>query len=462
MTTSAASFDAPSPAGAFLASQFDRERDASSIVAVSVPAPIAPLDAMLSAQPGDDAFLWDPRDGASFAAVGVAAELEASGARRMVHVRDRAGDLWSRVSVSSLAEGAPPLRCFGGFSFQAGQLRVEPWYGFGDAHFFLPRFTYARTGGRAFLTVVAGANDLATEAGRRSLVSSAESLLSSLAAAAREPLRRRAREPVSVRARAEMSEQDFRALVERALTNIEAGDLEKVVVARCTALSFDAPIDVCDVLRELEASEYCTRFAIRCASTTFLGATPERLVRLTGNVVDTEALAGSGDAGTATELLESQKERVEHDLVVQEIVKRLAPSCDGLEYPKTPEVRALKHLVHLHTPIHGRLRTREHVLDLVSRLHPTPAVGGLPGLRAQQFIADHEPVPRGWYASPIGWFDAEGDGEFAVGLRSGAFVGDRAYLYAGNGIVKDSNPASEYAETKLKLASLSAALHVAR
>src|SRR6185436_14347319 len=157
--------------------------------------------------------------------------------------------------------------------------------------------------------------------------------------------------------------------------------------------------------RELEASEYCTRFAIRCASTTFLGATPERLVRLTGNVVDTEALAGSGDAGTATELLESQKERVEHDLVVQEIVKRLAPSCDGLEYPKTPEVRALKHLVHLHTPIHGRLRTREHVLDLVSRLHPTPAVGGLPGLRAQQFIADHEPVPRGWYASPIGWFD---------------------------------------------------------
>ena len=259
-----------------------------------------------------------------------------------------------------------------------------------------------------------------------------------------------------------MSEPDFRALVERALANIYAGELEKVVVARCTALSFDAPIDVCDVLRELEASEYCTRFAIRCANTTFLGATPERLVRLTGNVVDTEALAGSGDSESATALLESQKERIEHDLVVQEIVKRLAPWCDSLDYPKTPEVRALKHLVHLHTPIHGRLKVREHVLDVVGRLHPTPAVGGLPGLRAQRFIADHEPVPRGWYASPIGWFDAEGDGEFAVGLRSGAFVGDRAYLYAGNGIVKDSDPASEYAETKLKLASLSAALHVAR
>lgn len=462
MTTSAASFDAPSPAGAFLASQFDREREASSIVAVSVPAPFAPLDTVLSTHPDEDAFLWDPREGASFAAVGIAAVLEASGGRRMVHVRERAAALWPRVSVSTQAEGAPPLRCFGGFSFQAGQLRVEPWYGFGDAHFFLPRFTYARTGGGAFLTVAAGASELGSDAGRRALVSSAESLLSSLATAAREPTRRRAREPVSVRGRAEMSEPDFRALVERALANIGAGELEKVVVARCTALSFDAPIDVCEVLRELEASEYCTRFAIRRANTTFLGATPERLVRVTGNVVDTEALAGSGDSDSSTALLESQKERVEHDLVVREIVKRLAPSCDGLEYPKTPEVRALKHLVHLYTPIHGRLETREHVLDLVARLHPTPAVGGLPGMRAEQFIADHEPVPRGWYASPIGWFDAEGDGEFAVGLRSGAFVGDRAYLYAGNGIVRDSDPASEYAETKLKLASLSAALHVAR
>jgi isochorismate synthase len=462
MTTSAASFDALSSSAAFVLSELDHQRDAASIVAVTVPAPFAPLEALLSVHPDEDAFLWDPRDGASFAGVGAVSVLEASGARRMVHVRDRAADLWRNVAASALVEGAPPLRCFGGFSFQAGQLRVEPWYGFGDAHFFLPRFTYARTDGRAFLTVVVGADEVTSEAGRNALVSSTESALSSLANAAREPVRRRAREPVSVRARAEMSEPDFRALVERALANIDAGELEKVVVARCTALSFDSPIDVCEVLRELEASEYCTRFAIRRARTTFLGATPERLVRLTGNSVDTEALAGSGDSGSAALLLESQKERVEHDLVVREIVKRLSPSCESLEYPKTPEVRALKHLVHLYTPIHGRLNEREHVLDLVGRLHPTPAVGGLPGLRAQQFIADNEPVPRGWYASPIGWFDADGDGEFAVGLRSGAFFGDRAYLYAGNGIVKDSDPASEYAETKLKLASLSAALHVAR
>src|SRR5262249_7864613 len=101
-------------------------------------------------------------------------------------------------------------------------------------------------------------------------------------------------------------------------------------------------------------------------------------------------------------------------------------------------------------------------LNLVERLHPTPAVGGVPTREAVRFISSHEPVERGWYASPIGWFDASGDGEFAVALRSGAFVGNRAYLFAGGGIVRDSNPDSEYAATRLKLQTLYAALHVAQ
>lgn len=461
MTTPAVSLRGPTPAGAFLGAAFDAARDPSSIIAASVRAPIAPLDALLTACPGEDAFLWDPREGMSFAVAGVAAALEATGLRRMQHIKERASELWPRVSVSALDGGAPAPRCFGGFSFQPGQLRAEPWFGFGDARFFLPRFSYARGRDGAYLTVCAVPEDLRSETSRRSLVASAERLLASLEEASTNPVRR-AKKPLKVRARTEVSESDFRALVERALRRIEAGDLEKVVVARCTKLSFDSPIEVCDVLRELESSEYCTRFAVRLANCTFLGASPERLVRLSGLVVDTEALAGSGDAEGATALLESHKERVEHDLVVEEIVEKLSPLVSSLDYPKTPEVRALRHLVHLRTGIHGRLDHPAHVLDLVSRLHPTPAVGGLPSAMAQQFIVESEPVSRGWYASPIGWFDRAGDGEFAVGLRSGAFVGDQAYLYAGNGIVRDSDPASEYAETKLKLAAVSAALHVAR
>jgi len=462
MSTPAVSIRGPGESVAFLGAALESRRAPDAIVAASFPAPFAPLDAVLTACPNDDAFLWDPREGMAFAAAGVGASLEATGLRRMQHVKDRATELWSRVEVSAIDAEAPRPRCFGGFSFQAGQLRVEPWFDFGDARFVLPRWSYARQKDRAFLSVVAGPGDLGTEAGRRALLADTERLLSALESAARSPVRRRAKEPLNVRARTEVSESDFRALVERALARIEAGELEKVVVARCTKLSFDSPIDVCEVLRELESSEYCTRFAIRLGKTTLLGASPERLVRLSGLVVDTEALAGSGDAEGATALLESHKERVEHELVVKEIVQNLASLCRELDYPKTPEVRALRHLVHLRTPIHGELERRAHVLDLVARLHPTPAVGGLPSATAQHFIAEHEPVPRGWYASPIGWFDAEGDGEFAVGLRSGALVGDQAYLYAGNGIVRDSDPASEYAETKLKLAAVSAALHVAR
>ncbi len=219
-----------------------------------------------------------------------------------------------------------------------------------------------------------------------------------------------------------------------------------------------------DVVTELgRSATHCTRFAFRFGRSTFLGATPERLIRRKGPELATEALAGTsrvGDASSAAEMMNSPKEREEHELVVRQIVETLSPVCESLEHPRSPEVRVLPHLVHLTTPIRGRLHRPVHVLELVERLHPTPAVGGVPTSGAVQFIRAEEPAERGWYASPIGWFDAKGDGEFAVGLRSGAIVDNRAYLYAGSGIVRDSDPASEYAETRLKLETLCAALHV--
>jgi isochorismate synthase len=267
----------------------------------------------------------------------------------------------------------------------------------------------------------------------------------------------------SVVGRNETSEAEYRALVQNIVERIGRGEFEKVVIARRSTLSFEEPVDPMSVLRDLaETSEHCTRFAYRFGKMSFVGATPERLIRRRGLSIDTEALAGSSDAAQAAELMRSPKEREEHDLVVREIVRALAPLCVTLDHPPAPEVRVLRHLLHLTTPIRGRLARPAHVLELVQRLHPTPAVGGVPAAGAVRFITENEPVPRGWYASPLGWFDADGDGEFAVALRSGALVGQRAYLYAGGGIVKDSDPASEYAETRLKLATLSAALHVAQ
>jgi isochorismate synthase EntC len=124
-------------------------------------------------------------------------------------------------------------------------------------------------------------------------------------------------------------------------------------------------------------------------------------------------------------------------------------------------VRELRHVVHLQTPIVGELKAPRHVLDLVEALHPTPAVGGVPRQLALDWISQHEPLERGWYAGPLGWFDAAGDGEFWVGLRSGVFHKNHASLYAGAGIVRGSETDSEYAETEVKLTGLIRALGIA-
>ncbi|HEX4338144.1 MAG TPA: isochorismate synthase [Polyangiaceae bacterium] len=440
----------------------NKARSAGTVV-VTVPAPSVALETVLDAAAEESAVLWSPPEGPGFVALGSVETFVGTGVLRTEQIRSRAEAFFARLEHVRSTEDAPSLRCFGGLSFQPGAASAEPWTEFGDARFVFPRFRYCRQGDRGFLSVAARADETASEPSRRALVAAASGLLDALHRASRvvpTAVRPEARRVVS---RDETSETEYRGLVQRIVDRIGAGEFQKVVIARRSTLSFDAPVEPTSVLRDLaETSEHCTRFAFRFGKMTFVGATPERLIRRRGPSLDTEALAGSSDGAQAAALMHSPKEREEHDLVVREIVRALAPLCVTLDHPTAPEVRVLRHLLHLTTPIRGRLSAPVHVLDLVQRLHPTPAVGGVPGPDAVRFITEHEPAERGWYASPIGWFDADGDGEFAVGLRSGALVGDRAYLYAGGGIVKDSDPASEYAETRLKLATLSAALHVAQ
>ncbi|HEX4474772.1 MAG TPA: isochorismate synthase [Polyangiaceae bacterium] len=446
----------------WLEAAFDEPRDKNAIVVATLPAPVAPLESLLDADPNTEAVLWHPADGPAFAALGAVETLVGSGPDRMEQIREQARALLGRVVTASPDLGAPSPRCFGGFAFQAGWAREEPWSEFGDARFVFPRFTYARTRDAAFLSVALRGDEAASESRRRPLFDLAEALVGVLRSAAARGPHRAPAGPRTITSRVEATEAEFRALVEETRSRIERGDFQKVVVAGRTALSFAEPVDVTDVLSELAQGDSSTRFAFRFGKVTFLGATPERLIRVSGLDVDTEALAGSGDASRAAELFASVKERNEHEFVIREIVEHLAPLCSRLDFSNTPEVRTLRHLLHLRTPVRGKLAARRHVLELVSRLHPTSAVGGVPGPEAVRFITEHEPAERGWYAAPIGWFDRSGDGEFVVGLRSGAFVGNRAYLYAGGGVVRGSDPASEYAETRLKLRTLSAALHVAK
>jgi menaquinone-specific isochorismate synthase len=252
------------------------------------------------------------------------------------------------------------------------------------------------------------------------------------------------------------------ARVLAACAEIEAGRLEKVVVARRSRLHFERSVRACDVVRRLSNrhGEVCTIFAIRRGDATFLGATPELLVAVDGRSVRSEALAGSVDVARsdhAALLFESSKDRREHAFVAREIESRLAPLC---RVARTAEIRVrrLSNVAHLVSPIHAELAQDTHVLDVAAALHPTPAVSGVPALAAARFVETTEPHPRGWYAGPVGWLDVHGDGELWVALRSGIFSGTFAEVHAGAGIVRGSSPDAEYAETALKLDAI---LHAA-
>jgi menaquinone-specific isochorismate synthase len=201
----------------------------------------------------------------------------------------------------------------------------------------------------------------------------------------------------------------------------------------------------------------------------FVGASPELLLRRTADTVESHPLAGtvarSGDAhadqALVAGLLASPKTRYEHQVVIDALRDGLAPFCDELSIPSEPTVLGLRNVSHLATHITGHLAPAGRVptaLELVARLHPTPAVGGMPTEGAVAYMQKVEGFERGRYAGPVGWVDGRGDGAWAVGIRCADVSGATARLYAGNGIVVGSDPSDELAETQLKLQALLAAL----
>jgi isochorismate synthase len=254
--------------------------------------------------------------------------------------------------------------------------------------------------------------------------------------------------------------------VDDAVAAIRAGVLEKVVLAREVRLGGDAPFDVADALRRLRAAyRDCYVFGLWRGGRAFVGASPERLVRLDGRVVRASSLAGSvrrgetpaEDSRLVDDLRESDKDRVEHAVVRDALVSALGDLCDGVTADDEPSVLTLRQIHHLHTEVRARLRAGRSILDLVRRLHPTPAVGGQPRAAALGFLRAHEDLDRGWYAAPVGWIGRDA-GEFAVALRSALIIDAEATLYAGCGVVADSDAEREYAESALKLRPMEQAL----
>jgi menaquinone-specific isochorismate synthase len=272
-------------------------------------------------------------------------------------------------------------------------------------------------------------------------------------------------QPTSYTLRSTIAPERWRdAIVSAGVERIRAGDLEKVVLARELTLETDAPIDVAAVLDRLRQA---FRTSILFSVDGFVGASPELLVGRSDDIVRAHPLAGTAprssdpeaDARLAAGLLASDKNRWEHRITIDWLLDTLLPFCSYVDAEPEPSIVTLANVHHLGTRVEGRLSAPSaSILDLVAALHPTPAVGGNPQGRALEIIAELEGLERGRYAGPVGWVDGSGNGAFAVGLRSADIEGNRARFCAGVGVVNDSDPDAELAETRSKFQAMLSAL----
>ena len=403
----------------------------------------------LLAEAGESGYLWQEAQG-GIAAIGVATRVDLAGG-----LRDRAG-------LSALLESLAGIQTQDDVGLPGcgpvvvGALPFDPA---APAHLVIPQRIVGWSDGRGWVTTISPIRADGT-AGE----SNAEG-----------PVRPSGSPPDHFTLTSSMPHADWKAVVAAAVDAIKRGEMRKVVLARRVDITGNRPFVISDVLARLQALyPSCMIFSVEG----FLGASPELLIRRTGDAVESHPLAGTvarsgdtrSDENLVAGLMSSKKARHEHQVVVDELRAALEPVCSELIIPDEPSVMALRNVSHLGTRITGRLAAAgdatapsrgarlPSALELVARVHPTPAVGGNPTDVAIRYASDVEGFDRGRYAGPVGWMDARGDGAFALGIRCAEVSGARARIYAGNGVVSGSDPGEELAETQLKLQALLAAL----
>jgi isochorismate synthase len=353
-----------------------------------------------------------------------------------------ASRLWRRV-CESLGE---PV-AVGGFAYRLDREPGGPWSGFPSLLLRVPALAITRVRGRTYATAA---------------TADAEALLELVSTSVRAPAARKlevtpVRNPVA-----------WTAAVGSASARLRAGDAAKVVLAREVLARGDGVVSAAMVARSLRAAyPSCFTYLITGADgTAFAGASPELLVRRSGRRAFAQPMAGSVARGAtevederlARQLEDSAKDAVEHRIVSDFVVEALRPFAQSVS-ARPPEVVRFTNIQHLSTSVNAELaEPPADVLQLAAALHPTPAVGGWPRETADALIDELEGMERGWYAGAVGWIDSRGDGEFAVALRCGLLWEDGARLYAGVGVMPDSDPARELEETELKFKALLTAL----
>lgn len=366
----------------------------------------------------------------------------------------------NRIMISDIEdEGIGPMM-FGGFSFDPYKKKTSLWSNFGYTQFRIPTFLLTILNGKYYLTtnIVCMEHD------------SIEEIFSVLKEGEKLSLIEQSgtqSNQATVLEETEKNPLKWKETVRDLVKDLEKDDLQKVVLARELRLKFDRPLTVSAIIQRLltEQKESFV-FAFESGDDCFIGASPERLVKKHGSEIFSACVAGSIARGKTEEederlgetLLNDKKNMIEHQFVVQMIREAMEKVCDSVQIPEKPVLMKMRDIQHLYTPVVGKISEQNTLLQVVELLHPTPALGGLPKEEAIKKIREVEELDRGFYAGPIGWLDANRNGEFAVAIRSALIQGKEASLFAGCGIVKDSDPESEYIETKIKFRPMLTAL----
>jgi len=443
---------------------------AGHAVLASFTQPLAPCDSLavfnaLGQQGLGECFFWEkPEERRAFVGTGAATTIATTGTNSF----RSAAQSWRALqsgSVVGFAPGKLPSHVtgpilFGGFAFDPLHPHTPLWKNFPDGLLVLPYLLFSGGEKNAAITVNLMVNSLDDiEQRADQIVADVTRLHAAVEQQLAHP--RPLSQPVRLALRNLLPAETWQGLVANAVEHIRQGVFEKVVLARVVqATREEGTFAIDEMLQRLRQSYPAAYvFAIQRGGRYFVGATPERLVFAQDGQIRTMALAGSAPRGATEEedqqlgqeLLASEKNQHEHAIVVGMVRDALADLCSNVEVSEHAQLLKLSNIQHLQTPIVGELLPGHSILEALQYLHPTPAVGGFPREAALAEIREHEQLDRGWYAGPIGWIDKNGHGEFAVALRSALIEGNTATLFAGCGIVADSRPASEYAESCLKL-----------
>lgn len=368
---------------------------------------------------------------------------------------ERVAKQWKQLTaeLQKTEEDVSPV-LVGGFSFDPTDTEQSEWKNFPSAHFFVPTFQFVEKNGRQFIVTNFVSEDSDAEEQFARLCQEHQLLIDEV----RTFVGSEEVKPI-VEAMHEMNVEAYKKAVHHTTLRIQRGEAKKVVIARALNLQFEENIKTTAALEHITSEQPNSyRFGLQNGRQLFFGATPERLVEITDGRVLSACIAGSikrgqseeEDQALGDELLNDPKNLEEHQYVVDMIRAVFEANCTEIQIPTRPELLKIRDIQHLHTSVEATLKEGSTIFEFVEALHPTPALGGVPTADALAIIQQEEQINRGYYAGPIGWVDAFGDGEFAVAIRSALVEDDQAYLYAGGGIVADSEVDKEYEETWVK------------